>query len=95
MKRIVLAAALMAGSVGSLAAQDAATAAKALLLPMLQETAPGKAGEVLTDCVIAVATPEELAALAAAGAPSMEVGAAITAILGRPEATACISAAAQ
>jgi hypothetical protein len=88
-------AALFAVSSGGAMAQDdaAATAARALLLPMLQETAPGKAGEVLTDCVIASATPEEVAAFAAATGPSMEIGASITEILTRPSATTCMTAA--
>jgi hypothetical protein len=69
------------------------TAAKALVLPMLAETAPGPASVVLTDCVIASATPDEVAAFAAAGAPSMEIGQMITAILARPDSISCISAA--
>ena len=76
-------------------AQDAAVTAKALLLPMLQETAPGAPGEVLTDCVIAIATPEELATFAAAPGPSMEIGSLITTILTRPDAITCISATVQ
>lgn len=73
-------------------AQDEAqlAAAKALVLPMLQEMAPGKAGEALTNCVMAAATPEEVAAFAAAGGPSTQIGAAITEILARPAATACL-----
>lgn len=88
-------AALFAVSSGGAMAQDdaAAVAAKALLLPMLQETAPGKAGEVLTDCVIMAATPEELAAFAAATGPSMEIGTSVTEILARPDATSCMTAA--
>ncbi len=76
-------------------AQDAAATAKILLLPMLQETAPGLPGEVLTDCVIATATPEELATFATAPGPSMEIGTVITAVLARPEALTCMSAAVQ
>ena len=76
-------------------AQDAAVTAKALLLPMLQETAPGAPGEVLTDCIIASATPEELTTFAAAPGPSMEIGSLITAILIRPDATTCMTAAMQ
>jgi hypothetical protein len=81
---------------GALAQDEAQlSAAQALVLPMMQEMTPGKAGEVLTACVIAAATPEEIAAFAAAGAPSQQIGAMITAILTRPDATACISAAAE
>jgi len=78
-------------------AQDEAqlAAAQALVLPMMQEMTPGKAGEVLTGCVLAAATPEEIAAFAAAGSPSQQIGAMISAILTRPDATACISAAAE
>ncbi len=89
-------AAMMALAAGAALAQDEAqlAAAQALVLPMMQEMAPGKAGEILTGCVIAASTPEEVAAFAAAGAPSAEIGAAITAILTRPAATDCMSAAA-
>ncbi len=91
---LTLAALVMALPVAVIAQDDAAaTAARALLLPMLQETAPGAAGEVLTDCVIAAATPEEIAAFAAAAGPSMEIGASITEILVRPAATSCMTAA--
>jgi hypothetical protein len=89
-------AAVMTLAAGAAMAQDEAqlAAAQALVLPMMQEMAPGKAGEILTGCVIAASTPEEVAAFAAAGAPSAEIGAAITAILTRPAATECMSAAA-
>jgi hypothetical protein len=97
MKTMMTVAALAMITAGAAMAQDEATlaAAQALVLPMMQEMTPGAAGEILTGCVIAAATPEEVAAFAAAGAPSMEVGAMITQILARPDATACISAAAQ
>jgi hypothetical protein len=96
MKTWMTAAVFMIAPLGAAMAQDEAqlAAAQALVLPMMQEMAPGKAGEVLTGCVLAAATPEEVAAFAAAGAPSAEVGAAITAILTRPAATECMSAAA-
>jgi hypothetical protein len=44
--------------------------------------------------VLSAASPDEIATLAAAGAPSQEIGAMITAILARPDATACMSAVA-
>ena len=96
MRHLFAAAVLALGPAGAALAQDQAqlAAAQALVLPMLQEMAPGKAGEVLTGCVMAAASPEEIAALAAAGAPSQQIGAMITAILARPEATSCMSAAA-
>ena len=43
---------------------------------------------------IAAAMPEEIAMLAAAGAPSTEIGAMLSEVLARPAATDCISAAA-
>jgi hypothetical protein len=94
---MLLAAVLAVAPLGAAMAQDEAqlAAAQALVLPMLQEMAPGKAGEILTGCVLAAATPEEIVALAAAAGPSMEIGAKITEILARPAATSCISAAAQ
>jgi hypothetical protein len=93
-RMLVALVALTLGSAGAVMAQDQAqlVAAQAVVLPMMQEIAPGKAGEALTGCVMAAATPQEIAAFAAAGAPSREIGAAITAILARPAATACLSA---
>ena len=96
MKNWIIAAAFALAPAGAALAQDQAqlAAAQALVLPMLQEMAPGKAGEVLTGCVLTAASPDEIATLAAAGAPSQQIGAMITAILARPDATACMSAAA-
>lgn len=96
MKNWGMAAVLTMVTAGAALAQDEAqrAAAQALVLPMLQEMAPGKAGEVLTGCVLAAASPDEIATLASAGAPSQQIGAMISAILTRPDATACISAAA-
>ena len=96
MRDWIMAAALVLAPAGTAMAQDQAqlAAAQALVLPMLQEMAPGKAGEVLTGCVLSAASPDEIATLAAAGAPSQEIGAMITAILSRPDATACMSAVA-
>lgn len=95
-KSMMMAGVLALAPLGAAVAQDAAqiAAAQALVLPMMQEMTPGKAGEILTGCVLGAATPEEIASFAAAGAPSVEIGTAITAILARPAATACISAAA-
>lgn len=96
MRWVMIAAVLALGASAALAQDEAqVTAATALVLPMLQEMAPGRAGEVLTGCVIAAATPEEVAMLAVAVGPSAEIGAKITEVLARPAATACISAAAQ
>jgi hypothetical protein len=93
---MLLVAVLAVAPLGAAMAQDQTqlAAAQALVLPMMQEMTPGKAGEILTGCVLAAATPEEIASLAAAGAPSATVGAKITEILARPAATSCISAAA-
>jgi len=97
MRMMFLTGALLAVTAGTAMAQDdaATTAARALILPMLAETAPGPASVVLTDCVIASATPEEIATFAAASAPSMAVGQKITEILARPDSISCISAATQ
>jgi len=96
MKTWMMAAVALLVPAGAVLAQDEAqlAAAQALVLPMLQEMAPGKAGEVLTGCVLTAATPEEIASFAAAGGPSAEIGAAITAILTRPAATDCMTVAA-
>jgi hypothetical protein len=96
MKTLMTAAFVALAAAGAASAQDEAqlAAAQALVLPMMQEMTPGKPGEILTGCVIASATPEEIAAFAAAGGPSAEIGAMITQILARPDATACISTAA-
>ena len=93
---MMLAAMLAVAPLGAAMAQDEAqlAAAQALVLPMMQEMTPGKAGEILTGCVLAAATPEEVTSFAAAGGPSAAIGAVITEILARPAATACISAAA-
>ncbi len=95
MKTVLIAGLLALGATAALAQDEAQiAAAQALVLPMLQEMAPGRAGEVLTGCVIAAAMPEEIAMLAAAGAPSTEIGAMLSEVLARPAATDCISAAA-
>jgi hypothetical protein len=95
-KSMMMAAVLALLPIGAALAQDEAqlAAAQALILPMLQEMTPGKAGEILTGCVLTAATPQEIATFAAAGAPSAAIGASISEILARPAATSCISAAA-
>lgn len=87
MKPIVAVLALLPGLA---LAQDGR--AYALILPMIKEVAPGPAGEVLAACALATAEPAETAALEAAPAPSPEVGAVLTAILGRDAAIACFQA---
>ena len=78
------------------AATDAATAAAtALITPMLDEIAPGAPGVALTTCVIANATPEELATLSAATGPSDDIGAMVSAILARQPTIDCATAALQ
>jgi len=83
-------AALPAAAAAQTAAHDRAAA---LIGPMLQELAPGRGGEVFTTCIVAAATPEELATLAAAPAPSQAVGQMINAILARPVVLACVQQA--
>jgi hypothetical protein len=77
------------------AAQDDSGAIKALILPMMSEVAPGPAAEIFTDCIIAEAQPAEIAALAAASGPSVEVGQLINTVLARPETLACAANKAQ
>ena len=94
MKTTVLAVlALLAAP--AIAQTDEQVRVGALIGPMMQEVAPGRGGEVFTRCILAVATPEELAVMAAASAPSTEIGALLTAILARPETLSCAQAAAQ
>lgn len=66
--------------------------AYALVLPMFQEMYPGYAGQVLATCTVIHAAPEEKAALAAASAPSAEVGQVINGVLARPETIGCVQA---
>ena len=86
-------AALLAGS--ATAQTEDHTKAAEIIAPMLQELAPGKGGEVLTACVVANSTPEELATILAAGAPGPEAAAVVNAVVARPETLACLQAAAQ
>ena len=75
-------------------AQDATQAAvTTLIAPMLDEIAPGAPGIALTGCVVANATAEEMATLAAATGPSDDVGAMVTAILARQPTIDCATAA--
>lgn len=92
MRRILIAALLCPTMVF---AQSDTDRAQALLLPMIQEIQPGRAGEVLTGCIISSATPEEIAAFAAAPGPSAEIGAVVNGILARPQTMQCLQAAAQ
>lgn len=92
MRHLLLALVLIPGAA---LAQSETETATALVLPMIQEIQPGPAGEVLTGCIIATATPEEIATFAAAPGPSAEIGAVINGILQRPETMQCLQAAAQ
>ena len=65
--------------------------AAAILMPMMAEVSP-KDGGILAGCVVAVATPEEIAQIDAAGVPTPALGPLVSAILARPEALACIQA---
>ncbi|ADO41315.1 hypothetical protein [Ketogulonicigenium vulgare] len=91
MKKFVFAAVLALIAAPAMA-QDT-SAARALILPMLQEISPGAAGEILADCVLQAATADELATLSAATGPSREVGTLITSIVSRPAALNCVNAA--
>lgn len=91
MKRLTLALALLPAMAF---AQSAEEQAHALVLPMIQEIQPGEAGMVLTGCIIAAASADEVSALAAAAEPSSEVGALINDILVRPATMQCLQDAA-
>ncbi len=92
MRRLLIALALLPSAA---LAQSDSDKASALILPMIQEIQPGRAGEILTGCILQSATPEELAALATAPGPSAAVGNQINAILVRPAVMECLQAAAQ
>ena len=64
--------------------------AYALVLPMFQEMFPGYPGQVLATCTVVHAQPAEKAALAAAPAPSAEIGQVVNGIIARPEAIGCV-----
>jgi hypothetical protein len=68
--------------------QAAATAA---ILPMLTEVSP-QDGDVMAACVVAVAQPDEVAQMAAAGGPTPALGPLVSAVLARQEAIGCIEA---
>jgi hypothetical protein len=87
--RLTLALLLMAAPA---LAQTPAEVADALILGMMEEVAPGPAARVLTDCVLAAATEDEVAAFAAAPGPSAELGALINTLLARPAAVDCMQA---
>ncbi len=73
------------------------TAATGVVTPMMQEVAPGRAGEIFTACVVQNATEQEIAVIAmgAVTGPSAEIGALVSAILARPETLACAQAASE
>lgn len=66
-------------------------AANAAILPMMTEVSP-QDGDVMAACVVAVAAPEEVAQMAAAGGPTPALGPLVSAIIARPEAIDCIRA---
>ena len=66
--------------------------AYALVLPMFQEMFPGYPGQVLATCTVMHAQPAEKSAIAAAAAPSTEIGQVVNAIIARPEAINCVKA---
>lgn len=91
MKRLALALALLPAPA---LAQSAQAQASALVLPMIQEIQPGDAGVILTGCIIAAASTDEITALAAAPGPSAEIGTLINGILTRPATMQCLQDAA-
>jgi len=90
MKKLYILALAACLPVSSVMADEAMIiAAMTVVSPMMQEVAPGAAGVAFTECVVAGATPEELAMIAAATGPNETIGALISAILARPETIAC------
>ncbi len=82
-------AALSACSVAETVALDTGRdAAKAVVGPIVQDTVPGPAATVLTDCIIDNASGEELFALAAQGATPDNIT-LVSNILARSETIAC------
>lgn len=63
-------------------------AAKAVVAPVVAQTVPGPAGEVLTNCIIDNASGPELLALAGQGATPENIT-LVSNILARPETVAC------
>lgn len=92
---VTLALTLSVIAAAPVTAQDESGAIKALILPMMVEVAPGPAAEIFTDCIIAEAQPAEIATLAAATGPSVQIGQLINTVLARPETLACAANKAQ
>lgn len=67
-------------------------AAKAVVGPIVQDTIPGAAGVVLTDCIIDNASGEELFTLGVQGATPANIT-LVSDILARPETVACATSA--
>lgn len=63
-------------------------AAKAVVAPIVAETVPGPAGEVLVNCIIDNASGSELLALAGQGATPENVT-LVSNILARPQTVTC------
>ena len=100
MKTTVLALALGLMTAPVLAQQSAEDArASAIVLPVIQENTRNMPGaseyiaQLLTACVVAVARPEEKAALASASGPTQALSdEIIMPILSRPDLARCIEA---
>lgn len=91
MKHAILMLALALPAAPALAqATEEDQRAYALILPMFQEMFPGYHGQVLATCVVNHAAPEEKAAMAAAPAPSTEIGQLVNVVLGREDTIACV-----
>jgi hypothetical protein len=93
LKIVTLSLALALLALPALAQQTAEdTQANAVVLPMIQEQIPGYHGQVVTACIVAQASPEEKAQLAAAPGPSAELAPIVNAVLARTETVGCIQA---
>jgi hypothetical protein len=88
---LTLALGLLAAPVPAQTTEEDA-AARAAVLPMIQEMIPGYHGEVVTACIVASAQPEEKAAMVASSGPSQEVAQVVNAVLSRPETVGCVQA---
>ncbi|MBP1804970.1 hypothetical protein [Rubellimicrobium aerolatum] len=97
---ILLLGLLAAPALAQTSAEDAR--AQAVVLPMIEDSTQGMPGasehvaRIIAACVVAIATPEQRAALAAASGPSPELAAqVVTPLLSRPELPGCIEASAR
>lgn len=91
MRRFLPALLLLAAPAWAQTQTPEQAAGYAAILPMMTEVSP-QDGDVMAACVVAVAQPEEVAQMAAAGGPTPALGPLVSAVLARAEAIGCIEA---